>query len=34
MFLIGSEGWTTTSNGPCENWMTGVMSFTGSKASL
>jgi hypothetical protein len=32
--FAGSEGWETISNGPAESCITGVMSFTGSKASL
>ena len=34
MFFTGSEGFTTTSSGPCESWMIGVMSATGSNLSL
>ena len=34
MFFTGNEGCTTTRNGPCDNWITGVMSLIGSKLSL
>ena len=30
----GSAGLTTTSSGPCDIWITGTMSPTGSKLSL
>ena len=29
-FFAGTDGWTATRKGPCESWMIGVMSFTGS----
>jgi hypothetical protein len=32
--FTGSEGRTTISSGPCESWMIGVMSLTGSKVNL
>ena len=32
--FAGTEGCTATTNGPCESWTIGVMSFTGSNDSL